>query len=79
MHQNHQAGLPQLTSDRQPLDRSMHHSCELRCPPQPGQWSVQGVSLMADKLFSVPAAAIVSMVGRLEASAMAELDLALRG
>jgi mRNA-degrading endonuclease toxin of MazEF toxin-antitoxin module len=34
---------------------------------------------MADKLFSVPAAAIVSMVGRLEASAMAELDLALRG
>jgi hypothetical protein len=33
---------------------------------------------MADKLFTVPAAAIGSMVGRLEASAIADLDLALR-
>jgi len=34
--------------------------------------------LMADKLFTLPAAAIGSMVGRLEASVMAELNLALR-
>ena len=48
-------------------------------PPSPGNGLCKGSQLMADKLFSVPAAAIVSMVGRLEASAMAELDLALRG
>ena len=48
-------------------------------PPSPGNGLCKGSQLITDKLFSVPAAAIVSMVGRLEASAMAKLDLALRG
>ena len=34
--------------------------------------------LMADKLFTVPKVAIGSVVGQLEAAALAELDLALR-
>lgn len=34
--------------------------------------------LMADKLFTVPTAAIGTLVGHLEATALAELDLALR-
>ena len=34
--------------------------------------------LMADKLFTVPKAAIGSVVGQLEDAALAELDLALR-
>jgi len=33
---------------------------------------------MADKLFTVPKAAIGSVVGQLEATALAELDFALR-
>jgi mRNA interferase MazF len=104
MHQVHQAGLPQLTSDRQPLSRAVRVQADrwlkrhlsitlcpltsilidaplvrIAVPPSPGNGLCKGSQLMADKLFSVPAAAIVSMVGRLEASAMAELDLALRG
>jgi len=34
--------------------------------------------LMADKLFSVPTAAIGTVVGQLDTAALAELDLALR-
>ena len=34
---------------------------------------------MADKLFTVPKAAIGSVVGQLEDEALAELDLALSG
>ena len=34
--------------------------------------------LMADKLFTVPTAAIGAVVGQLEAAALTELDLALR-
>ena len=34
--------------------------------------------LMADKLFSVPTAAIGTVVGRLDTAALAELDMALR-
>ena len=34
--------------------------------------------LMADKLFSVPTAAISTVVGQLDTAALAELDLALR-
>jgi mRNA interferase MazF len=44
----------------------------------PGNGLRKRSQLMADKLFTVPAAAIGSMVGRLEAAAMADLDLALR-
>ena len=44
----------------------------------PGNGLRKRSQLMADKLFTVPAAAIGSMVGRLEATAMADLDLALR-
>ena len=46
--------------------------------PSPGNGLRKRSQLMADKLFTVPAAAIGSMVGRLEAAAMAYLDLALR-
>jgi mRNA interferase MazF len=46
--------------------------------PSPGNGLRKRSQLMADKLFTVPAAAIGSMVGRLEATAMADLDLALR-
>ena len=46
--------------------------------PSPGNGLPNRSQLMADKLFTVPAAAIGSMVGRLEAAAMADLDLALR-
>ena len=46
--------------------------------PSPGNGLPKRSQLMADKLFTVPAAAIGSMVGRLEAAAMADLDLALR-
>lgn len=46
--------------------------------PSPANGLRKPSQLMADKLFTVPAAAIGSTVGRLEASAMAELDLALR-
>ena len=46
--------------------------------PSPGNGLRKRSQLMADKLFTVPAAAIGSMVGRLEAAAMADLDLALR-
>ena len=46
--------------------------------PSQGNGLPKRSQLMADKLFTVPAAAIGSMVGRLEAAAMADLDLALR-
>ena len=46
--------------------------------PSPGNGLPKRSQRMADKLFTVPAAAIGSMVGRLEAAAMADLDLALR-
>jgi mRNA interferase MazF len=44
----------------------------------PGNGLRKPSQLMADKLFSVPAAGIVSRVGRLEASLMADFNLALR-
>ncbi len=44
----------------------------------PGNGLRKRSQLMADKFFTVPAAAIGSMIGRLEAAAIADLDLALR-
>ena len=46
--------------------------------PSPGHGLRKPSQLMADKLFTVPAAAIVSVIGRLEATAMAEFNQALR-
>ncbi|NDD45470.1 MAG: type II toxin-antitoxin system PemK/MazF family toxin [Synechococcaceae bacterium WB9_4xB_025] len=64
-----------------PITSTLVQAPLIRVPVEPsrGNGLRKSSQLMADKLFSVPAAAIVSMVGRLEASAMAELDLALRG
>ena len=63
-----------------PLSSILINAPLVRIPvaPSPGNDLRKPSQLMADKLFTVPAAAIGSMVGRLEASAMADLDLALR-
>jgi mRNA interferase MazF len=63
-----------------PLTTTLIDAPLVRIPvePSPGNGLRQLSQLMADKLFTVPAAAIGSMVGRLEASAMTDLDLALR-
>ena len=63
-----------------PLTSTLIDAPLVRIPvaPSPGNCLRKPSQLMADKLFTVPAAAIGSMVGRLEASAMADLDLALR-
>jgi mRNA interferase MazF len=50
----------------------------LNVNPSPSNGLSQCSQLMADKLFSVPTAAIGAVVGVLEAGALAELDLALR-
>jgi mRNA interferase MazF len=63
-----------------PLTSTLIGAPLVRIPvaPSPGNGLRKPSQLMADKLFTVPAAAIGSMVGRLEASVMADLDLALR-
>ena len=58
---------------RMPLERGLMVTIA-----SPGNGLLKLSQLMADKLFTVPAAAIGSMDGRLEASAMAEFNLALR-
>jgi len=50
----------------------------LNVKPSPSNGLRQCSQLMADKLFSVPTAAIGTVVGALEAGSLAELDLALR-
>ena len=50
----------------------------LNVNPSPSNGLRQCSQLMADKLFSVPTAAIGAVVGVLEAGALAKLDLALR-
>lgn len=63
-----------------PLTSTLIDASLVRIPvaPSPGNGLRKPSQLMADKLFTVPAAAIGNIVGRLEDSAMAELDLALR-
>jgi mRNA interferase MazF len=63
-----------------PLPSTLIDAPLVRIPvaPSPGNGLRKLSQLMADKLFTVPAAAIGSMVGRLQASAMAEFNLALR-
>lgn len=51
----------------------------LSVQPSPGNGLRKPSQLMADKLFTVPSAAIGTVVGQLEAAAIGELDLALRG
>ena len=58
---------------RMPLNRGLMVTIA-----SPGNGLRKRSQLMADKLFTVPAVAIRSMIGRLEASVMADLDLALR-
>ena len=58
---------------RMPLERGL-----VVTVASPGNGLHKGSQLMADKLFTVPAEGIGSMVGRLEASGMADLDLAPR-
>lgn len=63
-----------------PLTSTLRDAPLVRIPVQPsGTNGLQKPSqLMADKLFTVPTAAIGAVVGHLEAAAWAELDLALR-
>jgi mRNA interferase MazF len=63
-----------------PLTNTLIDAPLVRIPvaPSPGSGLRKLSQLMADKLFTVPATAIGSMVGRLETSAMVEFNLALR-
>ena len=63
-----------------PLTSTLLDAPLVRIPVQPsGPNGLQKPSqLMADKLFTVPTAAIGAPVGHLEATVLAELDLALR-
>jgi mRNA interferase MazF len=63
-----------------PLTSTLLNAPLVRIPVQPsGTNGLQKPSqLMADKLFTVPTAAIGSPVGHLEETALAELDFALR-
>ena len=63
-----------------PLTSTLLDAPLVRIPVDPsGANGLQKPSqLMADKLFSVPTAAIGTVVGQLETAALAELDLALR-
>ncbi|MFO7630561.1 MAG: type II toxin-antitoxin system PemK/MazF family toxin [Prochlorococcaceae cyanobacterium] len=47
--------------------------------PSPRNGLRKPSQLMADKLFTVPLAAVGEVVGQLEPDALADLDLALRG
>ena len=62
-----------------PLTSTLLDAPLVRIPvaPSPGNGLRKLSQLMADKLFTVPAAAIGSMVGRLEASVMAEFNQVL--
>ena len=63
-----------------PLTSTLIDAPLVRIPvaPSPGNGLRKLSQLITNKLFSVPATGIGSMVGRLETSAMADLDLALR-
>ena len=62
-----------------PLTSTLLDAPLVRIPVQPNGSNglLKPSQLMADKLFTVPKAAIGSVVGQLEDSALAELDLAL--
>ena len=63
-----------------PLTSTLLHAPLVRIPVRPSGTNglLKPSQLMADKLFSVPTAAIGAVVGQLEAADLAELDLALR-
>ena len=63
-----------------PLTSTLLDAPLVRIPVQPNGSNglLKPSQLMADKLFTVPKVAIGSVVGQLEAAALAELDLALR-
>ena len=63
-----------------PLTSTLLDAPLVRIPVEPNGSNglLKPSQLMADKLFTVPKAAIGSVVGQLEAAALAELDLALR-
>ena len=63
-----------------PLTSTLLDAPLVRIPVRPSGTNglLKPSQLMADKLFSVPTAAIGAVVGQLEAADLAELDLALR-
>ncbi|MCP9814906.1 type II toxin-antitoxin system PemK/MazF family toxin [Synechococcus lacustris L1E-Slac] len=63
-----------------PLTSTLLDAPLVRIPVHPSGTNglLKPSQLMADKLFSVPTAAIGAVVGQLEAADLAELDLALR-
>ena len=63
-----------------PLTSTLLDAPLVRIPVDPSGTNglLKPSQLMADKLFSVPTAAIGAVVGQLETAALAELDLALR-
>ncbi len=63
-----------------PLTSTLLDAPLVRIPVDPSGTNglLKPSQLMADKLFSVPTAAIGAVVGQLEAADLAELDLALR-
>jgi len=63
-----------------PLTSTLLDAPLVRIPVEPNGTNglLKPSQLMADKLFTVPKAAIGSVVGQLEATALAELDFALR-
>ena len=63
-----------------PLTSTLLDAPLVRIPVHPSGTNglLKPSQLMADKLFTVPTAAIGAVVGQLEAADLAELDLALR-
>ena len=63
-----------------PLTSTLLDAPLVRIPVRPSGTNglLKPSQLMADKLFSVPTAAIGAVVGQLEAADLAALDLALR-
>ena len=63
-----------------PLTSTLLDAPLVRIPVDPSGTNglLKPSQLMADKLFSVPTAAIGTVVGQLDTAALAELDLALR-
>jgi len=63
-----------------PLTSTLLDAPLVRIPVDPSSTNglLKPSQLMADKLFSVPTAAISTVVGQLDTAALAELDLALR-